>query len=336
MTLGPRADQDGSFAAMLGVPASFKWSLGSQWLEIARQVWWTQHGSEMSSLEGDLVALLDWFNPNRTGKRLRAQLANLRATPGSPPSLGEEPDRLFMQVGEGRFLITPEGRVLAEVIRECLGRGQTEWCVLDETDLARGVGMLLSTYRGLTRQRLEDVLALLTGASKQTLRPAAAGLLLVLLINRNTAEERPLRKFLDDRSVANRVTTALAEPAAAYARAFAGGESDSVDAVNVYRGWAYGELARRLGPTFKDSDDQLYLSDPSRAEARLIEDIESRPADQRARIPVALDAALNAYHSVRPFLSAAAIAFDRPANTKALFARLKEAAKLETTQEANP
>jgi hypothetical protein len=169
---------------------------------------------------------------------------------------------------------------------------------------------------------LDQVIALLT-SEPSTLRPAAAGLLLVLLVNRNTAPERALPRPNDRRQL-DTISAAIAAPALAYARTLTGSDRASATGVDLYRGWALGELTRRLGPGLHTGlDEGIYLDPAGEGEAlrRLADDIARRPAAARARAEAAVDAALREYASARPLLAGLALAHDRPSNTH----RIREA-----------
>jgi hypothetical protein len=317
----------GVFSALdlLGLPSSVDARSAQGWVGTLKSIWEHQFGRPPTALNEDLAALDTFFNPTRKGEAVRTALSKVVAGRLDPENLpvSESDDRFVLAAGSNRFLVTPEGRVLLECLIDGLRRRQGPWIECDPAVASDGVRLLMLRYRQMSRHRLRDVIALLSGDSKQTMRPAVAGLLLVLLLNRNTAAGRPLRKYPDDRDTARSLTAALADITAAYARTF-GGEADAVNAVDVYRGWAYGELARRLGDTMVNTDAELYLTDEDHALRRLTDDIAGRPSDIRSRVPSAVDAALAAYSRQLPIISALGVAFERPSHTR----RIAESVRL--------
>jgi hypothetical protein len=146
-------------------------------------------------------------------------------------------------------------------------------------------------------------------------------------VNRNTAEERALRRPREQRDL-DQVADAIAAPSLAYAEAI-GGRKTSRSAVDLYRGWALGELRRRLGPGFhSDLDHGIWLEPDALGGAldRLVADVRRRDARGRARVPAAIDAALAAYDQQRPQLAVLDLAFDRPGDTDRIRSLLTEAA----------
>jgi hypothetical protein len=231
------------------------------------------------------------------------------------------------------MLLTPEGAVVLELLRRAARRAAAVGALpgeplrLDPDDIHRALLALADQYRSWTRQRLDQVVALLT-TEPSTLRPAAAGLLLVLLINRNTSPSRALPRPKDPRELAA-VSEAIAGPALAYARTLSGSVRASASAVDLYRGWALGELTRRLGPALHTGlDEGIYLDSDAEDEAlrRLADDVARRPVAARARVEAAVDAALSAYDAARPVLAGFALAYDRPSNTRRIRSVLVDAA----------
>jgi hypothetical protein len=156
-----------------------------------------------------------------------------------------------------------------------------------------------------------------------TLRPAAAGLLLFLLLNRNTSPERALRRPHDAREL-EIVSDAVHRVAGKYAEALTGRVSSS-RATDLYRGWALGEVKRRLGNGINASfDSGIWLNDDGVREAieRLRADLRRRRGDAAAQARVAVRAAVDEYARCRTGLAGLGLAHERPASTRALVAEL--------------
>jgi hypothetical protein len=280
----------------------------------------------------ELKVFSTWFDPTAKGERIRAELARLPITETAFPHASEE---IVVDGGHGRHLVTPEGWLVIRCLRRAEGRSDVEGQRtgsaqgrrrITESDARSSRDALLDTYRAWTRRRVEDVVGLLTSETS-TLRPAAAGLLFTLLVNRNTSVDRALRRPTDPRQLAI-VAEAIAAPTLAYAEGLSG-QRNSARSIDLYRGWALGELRRRLGPGLHVAPEEgIWLDETATEEAvrRLIEDIRRRKGPSRARIPAAVTAALAAYDARRPELAGLKLAFERPANTRRLAAVLIEAA----------
>lgn len=293
----------------------------------------------LGPLEGDLAKLRYWFDPVAKGERVRQALAELprmqvriphvseQIVLVIPDSPGEQPDALGH-----RMLLTPEGTVVLHCVERAIGRAQSsgalpgEPVLLDPEETREALVVLAASYRTWSRQRIDQVISLLT-TEPSTLRPAAAGLLLVLLLNRNTSPGRALPRPSDRRQL-DMISSAIAAPALAYARTLTGSDRATSAGVDLYRGWALGELSRRLGSALHTSGDEgIYLDPAAEGEAlgRLADDIARRPASARARVGAAIEATLDAYTAARPILAGLALAHDRPSNTQRIRAALLEA-----------
>ena len=191
--------------------------------------------ADVGSLEGDLARLHHWFNPTATGKRLREafdQLPQIRpsfvAEFGSLEGFGD----LVEQVDERRVLVGPEGRVAMWIIAAGLTMAESDesddplW--FSQQQVMKAWVTLHRTYLEWNRQRLRDVTGLLREETA-TLRPSAIALLLVLLINRNTAKERRLPAPVEAK-LSNDVSRAIAEPALAFTQALGGARDSKADA----------------------------------------------------------------------------------------------------------
>jgi hypothetical protein len=315
----------------LGIPEELPGPLAITLSDALASVWRTQlgtmssgkstqallriHSRDVDSLRADLEIMKYWFDPVASGKRLREVLASL--PPLSDTSNLQPPAAL--KVDKDRWLLTPEGRVLLWV----LSRSSPE--IFDATPVyvsssvvQTGLAVLADVYRTWTRQRIDGVTALLTGETA-TLRPTAAGLLLVLLVNRNTAPDRRL-PAPGTPLASDEMSMAIAAPAIAFARELAGSDRASERGIDLYRGWAMGEIARRLGEGLHQGSDGVWIVPEYEqvARQRLIESLAERPPKIRSRVPSALDAALREYERVRPALSGLGLAYERPSNTRQL------------------
>lgn len=277
-------------------------------------------------LRDDLTAMAQWFDPTATGSRLRQALESL---PEEPESDCVAPPQLVLPVRSRAALVTPEGRAFLWCLRRADAAGAFRdadaYVRLDPADSRAATASLVRQYAAWGTRRLVGVAALLADETA-TLRPTAAGLLLVLLVNRNTAEERSLPRP-KDRTRRSAISAAVAAPALAYAHALAARKDAKSSGLDLYQGWALGELARRLGSGLV-TDNGIYIRPEAedRAIERLVADLARRDNATRSRVPNALDAALDAYENSRPVLHGLGLSHERTEHTRALQARLLRAA----------
>jgi hypothetical protein len=279
-------------------------------------------------LQEDLRKLHFWYNPTATGKRLREALTDLSC--GTEPLEVAELGDLVEQIDAERALVTPEGRIAMWAIStvsspaDSRGPGLDELLWLESSVVTSCWSVLTATYRRWNRQRLSDVIALLREETS-TLRPSVLGLLLVLLLNRNTAPDRRL-PAPDDAISSDAISVALAEPALAFVNALDPKSRADARGLGVYRGWAIGEIARRLGQGLH-RDDGIWIDEQavSLAEERLVAALVNRPTDELDNVLSALDVFLTAYDRIRPKLTSLGIAFEIPSVTRRLVAKISQA-----------
>jgi len=277
------------------------------------------HDTSELSLEADLRIMKYWFDPIASGKRLRDVLGSMEPC-GVP--MGPDTSQLILRIDPERCILTPEGRAFAWALRvsleEAPGSAEDGTLYLSQAAVTTALTLVNAVYRDWNQQRITSVTGLLT-TETATLRPTAAGLLLVLLLNRNTSPDRRLPSP-DNPAASAEVSRAIAAPAMAFARELTGTDKSSERGVDLYRGWAMGEIARRLGPGLHRSSDGVWI-DPNHediARRRLVGALGERPDSTRARLPGAIDAALKEYEKVRSVLSGLGVAHERPSNTRRL------------------
>lgn len=298
------------------------------WNRNSRQIKATQYDraslADAGSIESDLDRLHRWFNPTATGKRLRESLAELQTTVPSSIPLGD----LVEPIDAERMVVSPEGRVamwiLAAGIRDRdLSADASDPLWLSRHQISVAWATLTDTYRKWNRQRLRDVTGLLREETA-SLRPSVLGLLLVLLINRNTSKERRLPASTSPR-LSDDITRAVAEPALAFVQALSGERDSRADArgLDVYRGWVIGEIARRLGSGLH-REDGIWIDESAvpGAEDRLLAALLNRSPEQLPLVIKALNILLAEYQRVRPQLTTLGIAYERPSVTRRLFDKI--------------
>lgn len=263
----------------------------------------------IEGLEVALDSLKRWFDPIASGKRLRDEVGRLPRVSIDVPSTANQ---LLLAVGRDRWLVTPEGVVVLWLIQRAhLDEPTSDLTIFRQRHRLDGLETLAAVYKSWNEQRLRGVTDLLQKETA-TLRPTAAGLLFVLLVNRNTDRSRRLPP---PRSAAesDEISRAIALPTLAFAHALSGQEKASERGLDLYRGWALGELARRLGEGLHRGSDGVWI-DPEwelSARLRLREALVGRDGVREA-----IDDSLDAYEKIRPVLSGLNIAFERPSNTR--------------------
>lgn len=307
---------------IFGVPTAYEADRADRLILAIDECWTHQFGSPPGDLATDLEELHAWFDPRATGARLRSLLDSVPPAPETAIPPGFDP--LFLEAGSAGHLVTPEGRVVLELLRRTPPDG--DLVLLAADDVAEGVELLAETYRRWTTDRLRRVVALLEGET-ETLRPGAAGLLLVLLVNRNTSEDRALKRPVGDDERAREVEDAVAAPATAWSRTFSS-RSTLARPFRLYQGWELGELRRRLGSALVATREFIYVDERSAdlALERVTSDLARRPVRFRSKVPDAMSALLREYDRSRPLLRGLGLGFDVPSVTAQIEARVLESA----------
>jgi hypothetical protein len=196
-------------------------------------------GKPPGDLQADLRASRRFFDPVAQGQRLRKELAKLPELPGNITDPG--PPMTF-PTGPTQRLLTPEGRCALDLLQRLPDRAVH---VFTEAELGSYDRMLAELYRGWGRHRLESVVELLVGSSKPLQIPAA-GVVIALLVNRCTSEDRALTRFAagTPRMV---VDQAFFLPVQAFADALSPGRRRNRTNAHLVSGWMLYEAARRLG-----------------------------------------------------------------------------------------
>lgn len=280
--------------------------------------------TSLATLQNELRLMKHWFDPVASGKRLRELVAEAPDDVIDPK--GVHADTGVVQLGDGRVLVNLEGRAVLWVLSRSLqsvdGRGRDSTIVLPIEDCLFAIGAVEATYRDWTQAKIIAAAQLMV-AETSTLRPSAAGLLLFLLLNRHTSEDRALH-LPTDPGLSNSVSDAIAGPVLAFAKNLSGASKASDRGVDLYRGWALGEIQRRLGADLRRSRGRLWIAEEAIGKAidRLSDAIWDRLGGDPEQIRRALEATLDAYETSRSRLSSLGIAYERPGNTARLFREL--------------
>lgn len=228
-------------------------------------LWEAQHG-ELSDVAADLGKLAVFFSPVKSGQTVRAALSSIGQLPLADKA---PPAPLVEQATDHLLLVTPEGRVAIELLADI------DSSVLHE---------LAAFYRQVSRHRLRQVVAVMTGTGRPAQAPAV-GVLVLLLMCGNVGPRRALPRDSDDEGAVGRVIESFADVIAPSKRRAAG-------AAPRRRGsWQLGELTRRADSVTRNKQSVYINSGEQRRavdEAGLL--LARRPKLTTERLAEALDA----------------------------------------------
>jgi hypothetical protein len=278
--------------------------------------------------DGDHQTLRAWFDPVARGGRLRAALDALPAADALVEAAPKLSPTFLIDAGEGRLLVTPEGRELHLILEQALdsnpGDSETVRLSWEATDAADG--RLFSVYRDMAMSRLTSVMKLRQGGAAPLL-PQGIGLVLLLLLNGNVGPGRSLAR--PERDADRRaVDEAVAAVTGAFADALSPSRSvrgRSPSAYSLHGGYAISEARRRLASDLAKDPVFLARGSEDRTVRRLAEELRRRPGVDADRVGLAMDELAAAYRRWRPTLASYGLAQGRPSVADALRDRLVEA-----------
>lgn len=277
--------------------------------------WKTQHKTVPAGLISDLERLMRLFNPNATGATVRRLLEDLPLVSLQSP---HSSDTLLIPIDPtGRGVVTPEGRVLYEVLSRRIPNAIQGRVEVGDGDASGALNLLHNLYEGRVRHRLLQVAKLQRGEGG-ALHPWSAGLLLVLLVNRSTSSERAIVRPRDAALVAE-VDAAIRAPVVAFADAVSPSSGRRQQHLSLYSGYALTEARRRFKNVIHLEDDRLYLEEAAAQDVVdfIAKDLRRRGVDL-ARVADAFDNLVEAYRSVKGKLALLGSAFERPSDTSRL------------------
>ena len=294
---------------LLRLPASLARERALELVGNLEGAWLDQFGGYPTDLEGDLERLAPLFDPLAREATVRRRLEEI------PPASTELESPFAVDAGDGRQVVTPEGRVALEVLRDAL-QAQTRPEITDEARAA-AMAILANFYRRLSRRRFDKVRALAAGQAPPML-PVAAAFAFLLLTNRSTSEDRALDQSIKDPGRRAAIDEAFAPALRAFAETISGKRDVSPGGLSLYQGYASTEAARRLGPRLRRDDGRIWI--PEADEGMVLEFLArdlKRRAD-RDRILAAFDQLVLHYRETLPRVANLQFAYERPANTERL------------------
>jgi len=275
-------------------------------------------GSYPIDLAADLHRLVGYFDPLAREATVRRRLDSLQTSEITLP------EGLGLSFGSGKQVVTPEGRVALEVLRDLLETaGPT--LTIDSGVLASAQATVADFYRALSRRRLDKVQALAAGDAPPML-PVSAAFVLMLLINRSTSRERSLAQGGSDTDQRSVIDGAIAPALRAFAEVLTGekfqGRDASLGGLSVYQGYAVTEARRRLGSRLRLEEGRLWI--PEEDEDSVLDfiarELKRRAPEERAL--AAFDALVDNYRTALPAVANLQFAHERPANTAQIRRRL--------------
>ncbi len=280
--------------------------------------WVLQAGSPPGSFALDLPSLADWFHPRLRGMTLRARLEEL---PPLDAGAARLPATVLIPCGDERYLVSPEGRAWLACTDEAR-RTEAGQVVFAAGQAAPYEERLLALYRHWSRHRLVDVVEKRTGIGAPML-PPAAGLILLLLVNRSIGSDMAIRRVRDPSAQA-KIDDVIADILEPFSDALGGKSSRGRDRrhFSLWSGYPLTEARRRLaGSLVLDADrGSVYVAQG--AEGEVLEfvshDIARRRDVDEVKAGAAFDVLVTAYRLGLDELSRLGSGFERAARTDAL------------------
>lgn len=215
---------------LFGAPTYFDPITRQRWIRMLSKNWLELIGWPPRLLESDLEELRPFFGNGASAKTIKPRIY---ALPEADPETRELPSEVALIV-DGCALITPEGRILLEVLLD-LQRIESA-----EVDLDRQL-YALSTATAL---RSEWHARWLRRQFDSNISPAALGAALFLLVNGSVGEHRALKMPSDgqlDRELGRAIMPMIADFSEAL------GKSAPATEEGVRQHWAFTQVSRLLG-----------------------------------------------------------------------------------------
>lgn len=292
------------FAAPLGyTPSSLE-----QWITDLEETWLAFSRTSPSDVRSDLQRMSRVFGAGTSARALRRHVGDLGRVDARVLRL---PERVALPIGD-RALITPEGRILLDVLlqlRRAGGEVVDQDAVVDALDLA-------------TRTRAEWYRDWMVKQLDGTLSPPALGAAVFLLVNGSVGREAALE--MPDAEAADLALGAVALPMIGLFSERLGGDAPASD-TGIRSHWAFTQvsrfLSRRVARETTAKGTALYVKDGH--EQDLLADLRRRLAKYKAhQVGAAVDALVGAYRANRGKLVAAGVSHEEPVHTRRVVAAL--------------
>jgi hypothetical protein len=298
-----------SAATLFGAPLGYTGDELENWISDLERVWMMFSGTPVATLDEDLDRLGKVFS-GASGRSLRSAFAEL-------PDAGTRVQRLPEQVAlqsDGRSLITPEGRILLEVLHRLRAGGLQ---VIDRDGqlgaLTRAVEARGGWYAAWARRQLSG-----------TLSPPVLGAAIFLVVNGSIGRPFAFRMPVDE--AADKQLGALVLPIVGGFSVAMGGKSPPTDA-GIQSNWVFTQVSRFLTRDVAreggDFGTDMYVREGR--ESALLTNLRRRLAkysgEQRR---YALQELATSYREARGALLAAGVSHEEPVHTRRVLAQLSD------------
>jgi hypothetical protein len=294
---------------LFGAPLGYTADSREQWIGSLERAWRAFSGKRSGNLSDDLELLRGVFAMGASGRSLRAALDEL--DPESSDSF-ELPSMAVMRL-DGRALITPEGRVLLETLKQLPG-GQD--VVIADYLAVEALGQAAAAHaRWYQDWALRQV--------RGNLSAPVLGAALFLLFNGSIGESHAFS--MPPAPEADRQLAALVLPIIGAFSSALGGEKLAVTS-GVRSHWAFTQVTRLLGAdvarkSSKTKGSKIYVRDEH--EFSLVQRVHAElQRKQATAVRRALRLMLEAYRDQQGQLISLGISHEAPAHTRRLLAAL--------------
>lgn len=292
-----------SSTTLFGAPLGYTANSLAEWISVLELCWVDFAGGHRpAALAADLALLRPIFGHGAPGGKLRAAFGNLR----EPGARIELPADVALS-SEGLDLITPEGRILLDVLHRLRRRGEF---VIDAEMQTRALALAVETRTGWYESWAHKQL---TGSL--SLPPIAAAIL--ILINGSAT---PTSGFYlpDDETAAADYETAVIDLLGNFSEAL-GGQRPAQSPLRNH--WAFTQatrvLSRDLERTAQRGGARVHLRE--NRERHLLADLHSRLAKYpRAQVQDAVRALVDQYGRHRGLFTAVGGSNERASHTRAV------------------
>jgi hypothetical protein len=224
-------------------------------IDVLERVWRAQAGRAPRDFDSDLERLADWFHPKLRGLTVRKALI---ALPPVEVGAAELPSSILLPCGDGRHLVTPEGRAWLDCAHAACAEAAAPVVFATES-AAPFERRLLELYRAWSRHRINDVIEKLTGSGAPML-PAAIGIVLLLLVNRSLDPASAIRRVREP-SAQQRIDDVIADVLEAFVDTLAGKGERRREQFSLWSGYPLteargGRAGRRLKATHAGRGDR--------------------------------------------------------------------------------
>jgi hypothetical protein len=315
-------------ATLFGLPLVLERDDALTLAEDLRALLERQLGRVVKTVDADLTALAEVFDPSRPGSSLRDALGNL-----PPPPVIKS--RLLKRSGllidaEGACLVGPEARLALEVMSDALS-DPSDPVVVPVSAPCMAQAELYARYREWVFQRIETALRLSSGRA-DTMRPLTAAWLLFLLVNGSRGVETGVLRPPSSVDEA-RLEGAIANILHAFADTIATTDRP-VRPFGLDSNWVLSEASRRAPDVMGEhrrraGEPKIHYLRPG-SEARTVAIIARELSRRRnppspALIQSAFDRLVAEYRRQLPILASAGMAHENRAATRQIQIELERA-----------